>query len=242
MLDSLNVARAQFLVNAVDTRTQGVDVTLHHAAHFGAGTLTTFLGANYNTNSITRVNPTSVLRAQGIDAFLSRRERLFIEGAAPKSKAIFSSHYRLGDWDATVKLTYFGSLTLGTFSGETVADQRYRPRTSVDLSLGYDLTDGPRALLEGRLAPSVDESDHAAAFDHEVCVPLDRSNRHGPRRPARRMCGDQDARSGMIDDVHIDRHPLAVERRVPALARAWVRRRAPGRGGSSGHGSPRFRP
>lgn len=149
VLDSLNVARAQFLVNAVDTRTQGVDVTLHHAAHFGAGTLTTFLGANYNTNSITRVNPTSVLRAQGIDAFLSRRERLFIEGAAPKSKVIFSSHYRRGDWDASVKLTYFGSLTLGTFSGETVADQRYRPRTCVDLSLGYDLTDTWKLTLGG---------------------------------------------------------------------------------------------
>jgi len=141
VLDSLNVARAQFLVNAVDTRTQGVDVTLNHTTPLGAGTLSTFLGANYNKNSITRVNPTSVLRAQGIDAFLSRRERLFIEGAAPKSKAIFSTHYALGDWDATVKLTYFGSLTLGTFTGETVADQRYRPRTCVDLSLGYALDD-----------------------------------------------------------------------------------------------------
>lgn len=149
VLDSLNVARAQFLVNAVDTRTRGVDVTIHHAEQIGAGTLTTFLGANYNTNSITRVNPTSVLRAQGIDAFLSRRERLFIEGAAPKSKAILSSSYSLGDWDATVKLTYFGSLTLGTFSGETVADQRYRPRTSVDLTLGYDLDDTWTLTLGG---------------------------------------------------------------------------------------------
>lgn len=139
VLDSLNVARAQFLVNAVDTRTRGVDVTVNHTAPLGAGTLTAFLGANYNTNSITRVNPTSVLRAQGIDAFLSRRERLFIEGAAPKSKAILSSSYTLGRWDATVKLTYFGSLTLGTFTGETVPDQRYQPRTCVDLSIGHDL-------------------------------------------------------------------------------------------------------
>jgi len=139
VLDSLNVARAQFLVNAVDTRTRGVDMTINHNAPLGAGTLSSFLGANYNTNSITRVNPTSVLRAQGIDAFLSRRERLFIEGAAPKSKAILSANYTQGAWDATVKLTYFGSLTLGTFSGETVRDQFYRPRSSVDLSIGYDL-------------------------------------------------------------------------------------------------------
>ncbi|MET0536254.1 MAG: TonB-dependent receptor, partial [Steroidobacter sp.] len=148
VLDSLNVARAQFMVNAVDTRTRGVDVTVNHNAQLGPGTLTTFLGANYNTNSITRVNPTSVLRTQGIDAFLSRRERLFIEGAAPKSKAILSTNYTLGRWDATAKLTYFGSLTLGTFSGETVPDQRYQPRTCVDLSIGYDL-DGTWKLTLG---------------------------------------------------------------------------------------------
>lgn len=149
VLESLNVARAQFLVNAVDTRTQGVDLTLNHTAPLGAGTLTTFLGANYNENSITSVNPTSVLRAQGIDAFLSRRERLFIEGAAPESKAILSTHYAFGRWDASVKLTYFGALTLGTFSGESVPDQHYRPRTSVDLSVGYDLSDTWKLTLGG---------------------------------------------------------------------------------------------
>lgn len=149
VLDSLNVARAQFLVNAVDTQTRGVDVTVNHSTPLGGGTLSTFIGANYNTNSITRVNPTSVLRAQGIDAFLSRRERLFIEGAAPKSKAILSSSYALGHWDATVKLTYFGSLRLGTFTGETVPDQRYQPRTSVDLSISRELDDTWKITLGG---------------------------------------------------------------------------------------------
>jgi iron complex outermembrane receptor protein len=136
-------------VNAVDTRTTGVDLTINHTAPLGAGTLTAFLGANYNTNSITRVNPTSVLRAQGIDAFLSRRERLFIEGAAPKSKAVLSTSYSLGDWEATVKLTCFGSLTLGTFSGESTPDQRYQPRTSVDLSFSHDLDDTWKLTLGG---------------------------------------------------------------------------------------------
>jgi iron complex outermembrane receptor protein len=149
VLDSLNVARAQFLVNAVDTRTKGVDLTLSHKTQLGTGVLTTSFGANYNTNSITRVNPTSVLRTQGIDAFLSRRERLFIEGAAPRSKAILDTSYTLGRWDANLKLTCFGSLTLGTFSGETVPDQQYRPRTSVDLSIGYELNDVWKITLGG---------------------------------------------------------------------------------------------
>jgi iron complex outermembrane recepter protein len=140
VLEGMNVGRAQFLVNAVDTRTKGVDLTVNYTTDIGAGTLSSYLGANYNTNTITAVNPTSVLRAEGIDAFLSRRERLFIEGAAPKSKAILSASYAVGPWDAALKLTYFGAITLGTFSGASVPDQQYRPRTSVDVSLGYELS------------------------------------------------------------------------------------------------------
>ena len=140
VLEAMNVGRAQFLVNAVDTRTKGVDLTVNYTTDLGAGTLSSYLGMNYNTNTITAVNPTSVLRAEGIDAFLSRRERLFIEGAAPKSKAILSASYSTGPWDAALKLTYFGAITLGTFSGASVPDQQYRPRTAVDVSLGYELS------------------------------------------------------------------------------------------------------
>jgi iron complex outermembrane receptor protein len=114
---------------------------VNHSADVGAGTLVSYLGVNYNTNTITAVNPTSVLRAAGIDNFLSRRERLFIEGAAPKSKAILSTSYSVGPWDAALKLTYFGAITLGTFSGGSVPDQQYRPRTSVDMSVGYAFSD-----------------------------------------------------------------------------------------------------
>jgi iron complex outermembrane recepter protein len=172
VLESMNVARAQFLVNAVDTRTKGLDLTVNHTADVGAGTLISYLGVNYNTNTITAVNPTSVLRAEGIDAFLSRRERLFIEGAAPKSKAILSTSYSIGPWDAALKLTYFGAITLGTFSGASVPDQQYRPRTSVDLSLGYQLssalllTIGGVNVFDAKPSPQ-DENETDTNFTYE---------------------------------------------------------------------------
>jgi iron complex outermembrane recepter protein len=172
VLESMNVARAQFLVNAVDTRTKGLDLTVNHNAAIGAGTLTSYLGVNYNTNTITAVNPTSVLRAEGIDTFLSRRERLFIEGAAPKSKAILSASYSAGPWDAAVKLTYFGAITLGTFSGAAVPDQRYRPRTSLDLSVGYELsstlqlTIGGMNVFDAKPSPQ-DENETDTNFTYE---------------------------------------------------------------------------
>jgi iron complex outermembrane receptor protein len=112
------------------------------------------------------------LRAEGIDAFLSRRERLFIEGAAPKSKAILSANYLLGPWDATLKLTYFGAIRLGTFSGASVPDQRYRPRTSVDVSLGYELsrtlmlTVGGMNIFDAKPSPQ-DDNETDTNFTYE---------------------------------------------------------------------------
>jgi iron complex outermembrane receptor protein len=172
VLEAMNVGRAQFLVNAVDTRTKGLDLTVNHTTDIGAGTLSSYLGMNYNINTITAVNPTSVLRAEGIDAFLSRRERLFIEGAAPKSKAILSANYLLGPWDATLKLTYFGAIRLGTFSGASVPDQRYRPRTSVDVSLGYELsrtlmlTVGGMNIFDAKPSPQ-DDNETDTNFTYE---------------------------------------------------------------------------
>jgi len=172
VLEAMNVGRAQFLVNAVDTRTKGLDLTVNHTADVGPGTLTSYLGVNYNTNTITTVNPTSVLRAEGIDAFLSRRERLFIEGAAPKSKAILSTSYTAGAWDAALKLTYFGAITLGTFSGASVPDQQYRPRTAVDVSVGYELsrtlmlTVGGMNIFDAKPSPQ-DENETDTNFTYE---------------------------------------------------------------------------
>ncbi len=172
VLEAMNVGRAQFLVNAVDTRTKGLDLTVNHSADIGAGTLSTYLGMNYNTNTITTVNPTSVLRAEGIDAFLSRRERLFIEGAAPKSKAILSTSYALGPWEGALKLTYFGAITLGTFSGASVPDQLYRPRTSVDVSVGYQLSStllltlGGMNIFDAKPSPQ-DDNETDTNFTYE---------------------------------------------------------------------------
>ena len=159
-------------MNAVDTRTKGLELTVNHAADVGAGTLSSYLGVNYNSNTITAVNPTSVLRAEGIDAFLSRRERLFIEGAAPKSKAILSTNYSVGAWDAALRLTYFGAITLGTFSGASVPDQQYRPRTSVDLSIGYEfsstllLTIGGMNVFDAKPSPQ-DPNETDTNFTYE---------------------------------------------------------------------------
>jgi iron complex outermembrane receptor protein len=137
-LAALGVGQAQFFVNSVDTKTQGVDLTVSHKADLGAGRLTTFLGYNYSKTDVTKIKTPSAL-AGFEDVLLSERERLFIEQGAPRSKAVLGFNYATGPFETDLKVIYFGTQTLGTFSGtaEGVPNARYDSKTSADLSFTY---------------------------------------------------------------------------------------------------------
>ena len=137
-LAALGVGQAQFFVNSVDTKTQGLDLTVSHKADLSAGRLTTFLGFNYSKTEVTRIKAPSAL-AGFADVLLSERERLFLEQGGPRSKAVLGFNYATGPIEADLKVIYFGAQTLGTFSGTAagVPNAHYDPKTSADLSLTY---------------------------------------------------------------------------------------------------------
>ncbi len=138
ILAGLGVGQAQFFVNSVDTRTDGLDLTLSHKADLGTGRLATYLGYNYSRTEVKRVNAPSAL-AGFEDVLLSERERLFIEQGAPRSKAVLGFNYATGPWETDLKVIYFGTQTLGTFSGTAagVPNARYDAKTSADLGFTY---------------------------------------------------------------------------------------------------------
>ena len=137
-LAALGVGQAQFFVNSVDTKTQGLDLTVSHKADLSAGRLTTFLGFNYSKTEVTRIKAPSAL-AGFADVLLSERERLFLEQGGPRSKAVLGFNYATGPIEADLKVIYFGAQTLGTFSGTAagVPNAHYDPKTSADLSFTY---------------------------------------------------------------------------------------------------------
>jgi iron complex outermembrane recepter protein len=137
-LAALGVGQAQFFVNSVNTQTKGLDLTVSHKADLGGGRLTTFLGFNYSRTEVKKINAPSSL-AGFEDVLLSERERLFIEQGGPRSKATLDFDYVTGKLETDFKIIYFGSQTLGTFSGTAagVPNAYYAPKTSADLSFTY---------------------------------------------------------------------------------------------------------
>ncbi|CAN5805777.1 hypothetical protein BH11PSE12_BH11PSE12_34450 [soil metagenome] len=147
-LGALGVGQAQFFVNSINTKTQGLDLTASHKTTFGAGKLSTYLGLNYSKTEVTKVKaPTSLAGFE--DVLLSERERLFIEQGGPRLKATLGFDYNQGPWASNFNVIHFGAQTLGTFSGTAagVPNAYYAPKTSADTSLTYAFNDSTKLTL-----------------------------------------------------------------------------------------------
>ena len=172
-LAALGVGQAQFFVNSVNTRTQGLDLTVAHKGELGRGKLNTFLAFNYSKTRVTGVKTPASL-AGFEDVLLSERERLFIEQGGPRMKATLGFDHALGPWETSLKVIHFGSQTLGTFSGTAagVPNARYAPKTSADLALTYAFDKNTKVTIGGNnifnVKPSKqdpNETDNGFVYD-----------------------------------------------------------------------------
>jgi len=147
-LQQLGVGQAQFFVNSVDTKTQGLDLTVSNRASLGAGRLNTYLAVNFSKTEVQRVKAPEALSGFE-DVLLSERERLFIEEGAPRRKATLGFEYALGKLETSLRVIHFGPQTLGTFSGPPVPNQKYEAKTSADLAFTWAFTDKTRLTVGG---------------------------------------------------------------------------------------------
>ncbi|SFV16380.1 TonB-dependent receptor plug domain-containing protein [Pseudoduganella namucuonensis] len=172
-LAALGVGEAQFFVNSVDTKTQGLDLTASHKATLGGNRLTTFLAMNLSKTEVTGIHAPASLRGYE-DVLLSERERLFIEQGGPRRKATLGFTYATGPVETDFKIIHFGPQTLGTFSGTAggVPNAKYEAKTSADLSLTYSVGKNAKLTFGGanifNVKPSAqnpDETDNGFKYD-----------------------------------------------------------------------------
>ncbi len=185
-LSALGVGQAQFFVNSVDTKTQGVDITVSNKVDIGPGKLSTFLAMNFGKTDVTKIKvPSSLKGVQGVpldvqeDVILSARERLFIEQGGPRSKITLGFEYATGPISTDLKIIHYGTQTLGTFSGPVTPNNpngapnaRYAPKTSADLSFTYSLSKDTKITVGGNnifnVKPSKqdpNETDNGFVYD-----------------------------------------------------------------------------
>ncbi|QGZ39165.1 iron complex outermembrane receptor protein [Pseudoduganella flava] len=172
-LATLGVGQAQFFVNSVDTKTQGLDLTASHRGTLFGNKLTTFLAANFSKTTVEDIHAPASLKGYE-DVLLSERERLFIEQGGPRRKATLGFDYVTGPVETDFKIIHFGPQTLGTFSGTAagVPNLYYEAKTSADLSFTYTVSKNAKITVGGNnifnvkpTSQNADETDNGFKYD-----------------------------------------------------------------------------
>ena len=91
---------ARFLVNAIDTKTQGVDIVLTHTARFSEkANLSNSLAATFSKNEVTNiVVPEKIAKAGLSGAFFDGQEEAFLTLAQPRSKLSLTNSLFIVKW------------------------------------------------------------------------------------------------------------------------------------------------
>ena len=153
LLDSglTQIAGVQFPTNALDTKTDGVDVVANYRMLAGSGTFDFALAFNFTKNAITRVDPlpailqgTSTIYTDALDPVSINT----IERNRPDQRSSFTTNYSISRFHAMGRFSNYGSFRDGSVDGI----ETFGAKSLVDTEIGYrfeaiNLSIGARNLL-----------------------------------------------------------------------------------------------
>jgi iron complex outermembrane receptor protein len=149
---------ARFLVNAINTQTQGIDLVLGYRLSFDGGmVLNNSLAATFSKNEVTDIKvPEKIANAGLSGAFFDGQEEAFLTLAQPRTKlSLYNTLSLTNGLDISLRNVLFGSVTdPDDFAGdarvegaEVSADAIYDSKLVTDLSLSYPISQSFRLTL-----------------------------------------------------------------------------------------------
>lgn len=151
IFNAAGVGRVQFITNAVNTRSQGVDLVASYKVEdiFSDFALNNSLAATISETEVLKVNvPTKIAEAGLSGAFFDGQEEAFLTIAQPRTKINLSHTLSNEKWKLFIRNVYFGSVTdPDDFEGNvnvgdavTKGDAVYAAKIITDLSISYNLS------------------------------------------------------------------------------------------------------
>lgn len=138
---------ARFFVNAIDTRTTGLDIVISHKANLNENLrLNTDFAMNLNETEVNSINlPQAILDAGQETNFFDAQEEAFLTLAQPRTKASLSHNLSGDKWNILFRNTWFGEVQdPDAFAGEISAENFtpdseaiYSGRLITDLTASY---------------------------------------------------------------------------------------------------------
>jgi iron complex outermembrane receptor protein len=135
-----DVTQAQFFVNAINTRTKGVDIVLNGNWRIKNGTLSAMLGANFTqTRLFGNIKAAGKLAADSVNnnILFNREERARLEIGQPDSKIVLSLNYKTKKFGALVRNTRFGETGTRSINPALNPDENFSSKILTDLGLSF---------------------------------------------------------------------------------------------------------
>jgi iron complex outermembrane receptor protein len=147
ILQAAGVVQANFFINGIKTRTQGIDfVASYHQIPLGSGRLGVNLAGNVTLNNeiIGSPNNPKPVEDAGTD-ILSAQIRSLLTESRPKYKAVLGFDYLMRKWSFNLNNTVFGPTKFQDLdNGGAVMNnikQVFETKVVTDLNIGYNFTD-----------------------------------------------------------------------------------------------------
>lgn len=151
VLDAAGATGARFFVNAIDTKTKGLDIVLSHKANLNDELkLTSSLAANFTETEVEALNvPDDVASAGLTGSFFDAQEEAFLTRAIPRTKASLSNNLSYKSWNFLLRNTFFGEVedpddfagTASVSQHSVSADAVYGGKLVTDLTVSYELNE-----------------------------------------------------------------------------------------------------
>ncbi|MGB0930233.1 MAG: TonB-dependent receptor [Chitinophagales bacterium] len=160
---------ATFFANAIDTKSQGLDIVVSHRMTVGEGSLTNNLAGTFSQTTwnqdidsgdlnddddrvvVNGVKASQLLADKNlVGTYFDQTSRIYLEQAVPRTKLTLSNTLALKAWTFYLRNTYFGQTTEATNEGlfdsdlnqiDDSIDPYYDGKVVTDLSVGYAFSD-----------------------------------------------------------------------------------------------------
>lgn len=150
IFESAGATSARFFVNAIDTKSSGLDIVLSHKTNLGDAILKNDLAATFNKTEVENIFVPELIENAGLSgSFFDGQEEAFLTLAQPRTKLNLTNLVSLNSWDFLLRNVYFGEVTDpddfngdARVSGTTVSDDAiYAGKLVTDLTITKTFTE-----------------------------------------------------------------------------------------------------
>ncbi|MGS2762643.1 TonB-dependent receptor domain-containing protein [Sinomicrobium sp. M5D2P9] len=175
-LQRVNVGSAGFFLNAINTRTQGIDAVFSYDnIEMGNGLLSGSIAANFNKTEVKSTNFPAFIEENDLgDDIFSREDVSRVETWRPRQKIVATGTYQINRFSTTLSFLNYGKVTYRHPSNPE-DDATYGGKWLTDLSFTYAFTDKIKFTLGANNLFDVYPDTFAKAYANNGGSPTDRN-------------------------------------------------------------------